>query len=409
MKNSFGKNLKKVLSFSLIAQGIPILSLPILTRLYSEDNFGALSLFLSIVGVTSILFSLRLDFSIFLYDTEKKINNILKTIIILQPLFIVLSYVFLFLAVSFDLLMSNDIYMLILVPIGSSSLAIYMAYTTKLNKLSNYNFLVKLKVIIPMIILFFSVSLAFIFDRNYSQIYSYLIAYIIISLLIFFKTSFQNFKLSTIKNILVDNKRFLIYSLPSDIFNSFNNIGFPVLLYYFYDLKVVGLYFLAMKLVKVPTSLILSSISYVYNQQASDLINQHRYQKVFDLTRTLQFKIALYLLPFLILLSFLAPTAFDLVFGDNWRASGELIKYFAVFIFFNGIYSPISQIGNFLEKQNILLYFNFSLNISNLIIFISLYNKFSFENVLLISSISGAIHFIWLNFFMNKQLKLKSK
>ena len=49
------KNFSKLLSANIIAQIIGLIVYPILTRIYSPEDFGILNLFLSISGVLVIL------------------------------------------------------------------------------------------------------------------------------------------------------------------------------------------------------------------------------------------------------------------------------------------------------------------------------------------------------------------
>ncbi|MGN1239473.1 MAG: oligosaccharide flippase family protein, partial [Paludibacteraceae bacterium] len=60
------RNSAKLLSANVIAQAIGLLVYPILTRLYSPEDFGLLNLFLSIGGVLVLLSTAEYQYAIVL-------------------------------------------------------------------------------------------------------------------------------------------------------------------------------------------------------------------------------------------------------------------------------------------------------------------------------------------------------
>ena len=109
------------------------------------------------------------------------------------------------------------------------------------------------------------------------------------------------------------------------------------------------------------------------------------------------------LLPFLLILAFWGEDLFSL-FGGEWEEAGLILKYFLVFILFKNIYSPISHIGDILNKQRVLLLFNISLFFFQLSSFYFLKEYNDIEPALLTASCFGAIHYILLNIYMKKEL-----
>ena len=111
----------------------------------------------------------------------------------------------------------------------------------------------------------------------------------------------------------------------------------------------------------------------------------------------------LFLLPFLIIMSFLVEDLFVLL-GEEWIFSGDLIKYFAIYLLFKNIYSPISSVADIFRKQKLLLFFNFSLVVSQ-ILFLYFFRDQGIKIALLFSSIIGSIHYIGLNLYMRKLMR----
>jgi len=70
--NKIVRDSAKLLSANVVAQAIGLLVYPILTRLYSPDDFGVLNLFMSIGGVLVLLSTAEYQYAIVLPKEEKK-------------------------------------------------------------------------------------------------------------------------------------------------------------------------------------------------------------------------------------------------------------------------------------------------------------------------------------------------
>ena len=170
----------------------------------------------------------------------------------------------------------------------------------------------------------------------------------------------------------------------------------------FFGVKTAGLYFLAEKLIAIPISLLTSSISQVYFQKASTLFYTNKKELQY-LTKIIQKRIFLTLLPFLLIISFFGKEIFSIL-GENWQPAGEMLKYFSVFILIKNMYSPISHIGDILNKQKVLLLFNISLFLFQLGSFYFLKEYSDIQVALLTASTFGALHYLGLNTYMKQQL-----
>ncbi len=58
-KSEFSRNVLTLMTVTTIAQAIPIAISPILTRIYTPEDFGVFALFLAILGVFSVVASAR--------------------------------------------------------------------------------------------------------------------------------------------------------------------------------------------------------------------------------------------------------------------------------------------------------------------------------------------------------------
>ena len=82
-KSSFSRNVATLASGTIIAQAIPVAISPILTRLYTPDDFGILALLMSIVAVFSSVVTAKYDLALLLPKKDDEALKVLMLIIII--------------------------------------------------------------------------------------------------------------------------------------------------------------------------------------------------------------------------------------------------------------------------------------------------------------------------------------
>ena len=70
-KSEFSKNVLTLMTGTTIAQAIPIAISPILTRIYTPEDFGVFALYLSIVSILVVFTTGQYDLAIMLPKYEK--------------------------------------------------------------------------------------------------------------------------------------------------------------------------------------------------------------------------------------------------------------------------------------------------------------------------------------------------
>lgn len=82
---------------SAVAQGFTMLTMPILSRIYSPNNFGILSIFISVTSILIPLSSLRYYLAIALPKTDRQAGALLILASIIQIFnFMILVLLFIF-------------------------------------------------------------------------------------------------------------------------------------------------------------------------------------------------------------------------------------------------------------------------------------------------------------------------
>ncbi len=406
--SEFYKNTFKLIASISVAQLIPLLITPLLTQFFSPEEFGIYGLYLSICTIFGAVASGKYDTAIMLPKSKIDSLNLLFLSFFIAFIFSTLLFSFLniFNEKIFELTNSNIIRQYYyIIPFTVFLLSINQSIVIWFNRKKQYNLISTQNILKSGSNSSISILLG-IKGIGIGLIIAHLCSLIIISILNI-SCFLKEFKITLIKSKIIKENfnryiDFLKFSSISNLFNSIANIGMTILIVIFFGPKIAGLYFLAEKLIAIPISFITNSISQVYFQQASALFHSDK-RKLLQLTNKIQINIFFILFPLLIICSLFGEELF-LVFGKEWGQAGIILKYFTPFLLLKNIYSPISHIGDILNKQKILLLFNISLFFFQLGAFYFLKEYSDIKFALLTGSSLGAIHYMFLNHYMKKEL-----
>lgn len=145
--------------------------------------------------------------------------------------------------------------------------------------------------------------------------------------------------------------RFVKFSLPSDLLNTL--VGqLPLLLIgSAYGAAAAGMFALTHRVLAAPASVLSSSILEVFKPQAAQEWRRHGHCAQ-SYRRTFKLLLGIGLVPSL-LLWWLAPPLFALVFGTNWRAAGDMASLLAPLYLVGFIASPLGYVLYVTGRQHV--------------------------------------------------------
>jgi len=148
-------------------------------------------------------------------------------------------------------------------------------------------------------------------------------------------------------------RRFALIAVPGQLLN---NAGLHVpalLLSTFFGATVTGWYALAERVLNAPISLVSKAIQQVYFGEAAEQVREQP-GEMLHLFDDVSWKLLLLgILPALGAF-FLGPPLFDFVFGDEWRTAGRYIRILSPMLLVRFVASPLSQTLNILERQGLM-------------------------------------------------------
>lgn len=413
-QSEFSKNVLTLMTGTGIAQVLPVLASLVLARLYSPEDFGVFALFTSIYTILGTVSCFRYEVAIVLpkEDNKSKALVIISIIILISVFLFLLTGYFLFsesilLRVSEYAKEPNRWFFLIFPAIFLYSL--YQILNFWLNRNKKYKAMAYSRMIQSGVIAVFSILFGLLQFSFLGLIAGSIIGLLTSSSYLLYQTIKQqdsfskSFNKVYLKSVAFEYIDFPKYATLSTLFNSFATIGLPILITFFFGVEISGLYFFAMKLVRLPLNIMFSSFSQVYREKAAYLFSTDKKQ-LLVFTKSLQKKIILLMVPSLLIASILAPYVFSFIFGSEWYQAGIYVRYFSIFILLSSIYSPISSIGDVLMEQKAVLVFNFILSTSQFLILYFSSKLFSFEISILILSVICGSFYLFLDYYMKQVL-----
>lgn len=386
------KNIFKLSSGTIFGQGIYLVTLPLITRIFGAEIIGILTFLIAIAAIIRSISDLGLTNSLMIGNQKNLIltYRVISTInLLLSILSALLISIYLNKIHEYDI---NIIFLFItILIIIYTDQQIQVSYTW-LNRMKHYNILMYNPIIKNGIFCVGSI----IFGILGMKLNGYLIAYILgqVITLIHMKRNLPKysytFKIKDFKQSIKDNKRFVIYQLPTNILSNLKNQLPTILIQSLWGPQILGYYSITVKVLQVPSSLLANAIGRVFFQTVSNMKRQGEDIAQYVLNNMLK-GIKLAIIPMILLISF-GEIGAVILLGADWSIVGDFIKILALMYFFIFLMNTVQGLAITLEKQNITLLTNI---IQIICFFIGAYlGKYYFDSIyigLLLMSVSYII------------------
>ncbi len=364
LKSKFSKNILTLVTGTAIAQAVPLALSPILTRLYTPEDFGFLAIYVSISVVFTVVISLKYDIAIIIPEKDEDSANITILSIVIASILSILIFinVFFFNDEMARFFVDNEEDVKILskwmyfIPLSTLFMGLFNAISFWFNRKALYKRMATSKVInttglTGIQIMSGALSsnpigllLGFVFGRLFSVLY------------LFYKfrrdndSIFSRVNKNAMLSLMKRYKRFPYFTLPAEFINVISNQLPIFVIGKYFGGAVLGNYSLMERVLNAPISLLGRSVLDVFKQRASE--DYMKYGNCKDIfTKTFKTLVLLSIIP-AILLFFLSPLIFGFVFGEEWSMAGEFAQIFAILFFFKFTASPLSYMFFIAEKQH---------------------------------------------------------
>ncbi len=354
--SEFNKNALILVSGTILAQSIPVLISPVLTRLYTPASFGVLQVFTSLSMIFGVIGNARYEMAILLPKQDSRAVNIwfLTIVVALTISSITFLSVCFFHDFWIEKLKTPQLsFWIYLFPLTALFIAVYNSSNYFLVREKNFKKISAGKVVRSGTVSLLQLSL-FQFGSA-GLITGFLLGQISGAFFYVREIIKKSGLVKKIKKVWVialakRYKKFPLLTAPASLFNRTATELPNILISGMFSATTLGFYSLAFRILSVPSSFIGMSIGQIYMKEATD--EKHRTGKATKIFWSVTKKLAVIGLLFYGFLYFTAEPIFAFVFGNEWIMAGTYAKIISPLLFVKFIVSPLSVSFSVFEKQN---------------------------------------------------------
>lgn len=347
---SFVRSVGVLTGGTAFAQGLGFLFLPIITRLYTPDEFSILAVLSSIISILAVAACLRLEIAIPLPKEDEDAANLFVLALIFCTLTSIVGGISVWLLSSIIVSLTNkpsiEIY-LWTIPVGIWLTSSYSAVQFWATRKKHFTAIAKTRATQTLGSIIIQIGLG-IFTNSGSlglllgQLFYCGAGSVKLIRNSFLKTQDKTYNISRTR--LVSNlKQYKNYPKFSTFESLANTASSEIPILIIASTTVgpeAGFLFLALKIMVIPIGLIGRQVANVYLAHAAE-VNRQGNLKEFTI-KILNGLIMSGIGP-LILIGITAPTITPLIFGDEWGGAGKIISLLTPWFILQYITSPISM------------------------------------------------------------------
>lgn len=401
-RSEFTTNILKLVSGTFIAQLITVGLSPILSRLFSPEDFGLFTFFSSIFGLTALISGGRYENAVLLPKKNETAANVLLLSLFINLLFLVFSYVIL-IPLSFFINLKGLELWYFLIPVFTFFVGLAQCLSVWYNRRKQYNHLVYYRISNAFLNGGGSVFFGFLKFPFNGLLSAFLASNILsITVLLYFlkkdlKIIRQAYSKTEMKEVAKRYIRFPMYNALQAVLDALQINGMVYLITFFFGSFYVGLFSQAVRILFMPMNLIGASIAQVFYQQATEYHHQQKSLKPL-MKKAIQ-KSLLVSIPVCVVILAAGPQLFAFVFGKVWYDAGVYARIMVCWFMLDFLRAPLSQLPIIFDKQRIMMLFSLCSNlmIAFFIVFGS-YMQLGIVNVLIMitcSQVAYTLLVIW--------------
>lgn len=330
------------LSGATLAQFISLAAAPILSRLYTPEQFGVFAMFMAALKPLAVLVNARYELAVIPAKTDRHANALssasILVAIIVSILFAIGSFVYVFYgqpsnySYSFMLLASLTLLgMGFFQPLNNFLIRNEKFTYTATNKIIQYAGIALLAIVLP-----------FMGFKGDGLLVSYSLAWLLVAVVIYRQAKLSGFVFQTAKSVLISISRvYRSYPLYNTIPALLNAFTYALPVYFlsrYYTEDIVGHFNFSRQIIIIPVVFLGSVVSQVALRSiAEDFKNKRPVLPPLLLLVKRIFVPALFVCAVVFLFS---TEIFIFLFGNKWELAGNMGRVFIFSAFFQIVTSP---------------------------------------------------------------------
>lgn len=362
----FASGVATIATGSALAQAIPILLTPVLTRLYSSDDMGILGLYTAFIGFVAHAITMGYSQAIVSGRTGREAADLaLLSALFVLPMSVLGACLLLFFSwqgwLGFGAL-----------PLWSSGAMALSLLLTGLYLTVRY-WLVRVGAYRDISIAIVAQSLGRVVTQLLSGVLGLGGTGLVLGEVIgrafglrrMWTTAERDLRAGargvTLRRVgmtAVHFRKFPLISAPSSVLNSLSLVLPVPMISLFFGLHAAGQYAVASRIMILPLALIGSSVGDVFHSRLAGLSRQHP-ERAFSLFARIVMILFGLAAPPMLLIRYAGERLFGYVLGGDWSTAGEIASVITPWILMQFVVSPVSRLVQVYQGQEVKLVYDF--------------------------------------------------
>lgn len=319
-------------SGSVVAQAIPLLVMPVLTRLYSPSDFGVYSSLVALAGIISIISCLRFDLAIVLPKEKRDAANLVALSVFaalaINAIIVLLLLLWLDpLSHVFPMLKTLGAWSYI-VPFLALLIALQQILSFFANREKLYRLIAISNIALQIAAAIIAISIGYFSVSNqvdglpFARVTGVMIA--VVFLCGMQRPVWAEYRplvsRAGMQEALVRYRQFPLFNVPYSLTGVFSREFIVLALTSFGLLQVAGHYGLARTILNAPINFMTAALSQVFYREAAENLHTPAFR---SMTLKLMFVLAAGLAPLFAVGFLWSEEIFTIMFGAGWREAGR--------------------------------------------------------------------------------------
>lgn len=348
MSRPLARKAAVLLSGSVMAQALPLLAAPVLTRLYTPAEFGVFGLFTAAVAILGALGNLKFDHAILLARRAPVAWHVFALGLLASTVLAAMLMLWLVLAPASwfgTRWLALDRHIALLVPLNFAMAAANQAVVSMIFRGEQVAWVAQSRVLQALVTTVASIGLGWWSPTGAMLIASAIGGQLLGMLHLAWRlprrrVALWQFSARVMWRCARRYRRFPMFTVPSELLGVLTT-SLPILLIgSTWGLEAAGAYALAQRVLGTPLSMLGSAFSDAYRQSAAGVLRAG--QDYWDMSRRTAAVLGAVAVPGALATMALAPSMFPWIFGQRWGLAGELVQILAPLYFVRLLVSPLS-------------------------------------------------------------------
>ncbi len=356
LKSELLKYIVVLMSGTFLAQVLTYIFAPIISRLYTPEDFGDLAIFMRLVSVGAAIATLRYEPSLPIVKGDAQSFRLYRFALRSTIIVTIVSLIVIIVpaALSKDV---NEALYYVLLPVALLFMAIYNIGTNWAIRHKMFRVISYTKVANNLSAGLLKIGLGWL-KMGYIGLVIGTVAGLGLSTIWFVRDFFTAKKKYRIKSkspgnyiLAKEHKDYPLINLPHAAMDLGRDLLIAVLILELFSKADLGLYDYSYKMLRFPLVLAGMAIGQVFLQRCAEKVNNNE-DIVPMITKAVKSLMVLSIIPFATVF-FFGEEIFAFVFGEEWRGAGRFSEIMAPWFLVNFIASPISTLPLILNKQRV--------------------------------------------------------